>query len=173
MARLVQDLVRDPDTAPRCFSIDARSCDLVELVREQVDVALARASQHSIVFDHPEQLSVSCDPERLAQVIANLLNNALAHTPGGEVRVRLWTDNEEAYLSVCDSGPGIPDDSLQAIFEPRVRLGSSESATQPSGAGLGLSIAHEIVTAHLGRIWVENNPDCGATFTLALPLSAG
>jgi len=169
MARLVQDLVSHRDTPPTRFSIRTRRCDLVDLAREQIDVAMARSARHSIGLQSPERLWVTCDRERVAQVYANLLNNALAYAPDGEICVRLWAQRGEACFSIRDYGPGIPSHSLQAVFEPRVRLHGPGTEPGPPGAGLGLSIAHEIVEAHNGRIWAENNPDCGATFTVVLP----
>jgi signal transduction histidine kinase len=173
MARLVQDLVADPETTSARFSIRVRSCDLVDLAREQIEVALARSERHSIVLDAPEHLLVACDRERVAQVFANLLNNALAYAPHGEIRVRLCAEGADACISIRDRGPGIPPGSLHEIFAARVRLDGSAAEQRPAGAGLGLSIAKEIVQAHRGKIWAENNPDGGATFAVMLPVAGG
>jgi signal transduction histidine kinase len=169
MARLVQDLVSDPDTTSTRFSVRIRTCDLVDLAREQIDVARARSPRHAIDLESPECLLIGCDPERVAQVIANLLNNALAYAPGGEIRVRLWPEGPDVNISVRDQGPGIPPDALQRIFEPHVRLQESGEGQRTSGAGLGLSIARDIVEAHRGHIRAENNPEGGAAFTVVLP----
>ena len=109
-----------------------------------------------------------CDRERVAQVFANLLGNAMAYTPAGEIRVRLWGQGRDAHISVHDQGPGIPAEKLNTIFEPGVRLqgGTRHGA---NGAGLGLSIAREIVQAHGGRIWADSHPGDGATFSIVLP----
>jgi two-component system sensor histidine kinase/response regulator len=169
MARLVDDLVSDTDTAASRFSIRAGSCDLVDLAREQVDIAAARSRRHQILLDGPKRLPVQCDRERVAQVFGNLLNNALAYAPEGQIEVGLRAEDGTAHVMVRDCGPGIPHDRLQAIFEPRVRLSGRRSRTGASGAGLGLSIARDIVEAHGGRIWADSAPGQGATFHVVLP----
>ena len=169
MARLVADLVSDTDATTRRFSIRSRSCDLVELAREQVDIAAARSQRRRVVLDAPERLPVHCDRERVAQVFANLLNNALAHAPAGEIGMALRAEDGTAHVTVRDHGPGIPPDHLHAIFEPGVRLRGRRARQRPSGAGLGLSIARDIVEAHGGRIWAESAPGQGATFHVVLP----
>jgi signal transduction histidine kinase len=83
--------------------------------------------------------------------------------------VRLWPQGTDVHVSVRDHGPGIPSAALQTIFEPHVRLQPSGKGQRASGVGLGLSIARDIVEAHRGQIWAENNPDRGATFTVVLP----
>jgi two-component system, sensor histidine kinase and response regulator len=171
MARLVEDLVRDPESAPTRFSIQARNCNLVELARAQVEVAAARSQHHAIVMDAPKRLSLRCDPERVAQVLANLLNNAIAYASEGEIKVRLWREAGEAHLCVRDHGPGIPIDELSNIFEPHVRLNGRTTGPYPGGAGLGLSIARDIIESHGGRIWADNNADQGSTFRVVLPIS--
>ena len=124
--------------------------------------------------------TIFCDHNRMTQVLLNLLNNASdAMDPGGQVTIKSWTmsappldmlngdlSNEKDYLaiSVKDSGHGIDDEIMHKIFNPFF-------TTKPSGSGtgLGLYIAKRIVDQHNGRIWAENNPDGGATFTVVIP----
>jgi two-component system, sensor histidine kinase and response regulator len=171
MTRLVSDLADSGRLATGQFQVQLVSCDLVQLTRQQIDALAGRSEQHSLHLDAPAALPIVCDPDRVTQVVANLLSNALKHTPGGEVRVRLWSEGHEARLSVTDQGPGIPPEELETIFEPRKRLTGNGSA-RPSGAGLGLHIARGIVEAHGGRLWAESPPGQGATFQLSLPLQA-
>jgi two-component system, sensor histidine kinase and response regulator len=173
MARLVEDLVSDTETTTRRFTIRPHSCDLVELAQEQVELACARAQRRKIILDAPERLPLHCDRERVAQVFANLLNNALAHAPAGDIGMALRADDGAAHVIVRDHGPGIPPDHLHAIFEPGVRLQGRAARQAPSGAGLGLSIARDIVEAHGGRIWAESVPGQGATFHVLLPTAPG
>jgi signal transduction histidine kinase len=173
MVRLVQDLVEDAEAQREGFSIERGTCDLVDILREQIEVIGARAGYHMpITLEAPARLPLRCDRARVAQVIANLLNNALAHAPESEVAVRAWREGQDAQVSVTDSGPGIPAESLDTIFEPHVRL-RRRKGDSPNGSGLGLAIAREIVEAHGGRIWVESQPGHGATFSLVLPASVG
>jgi signal transduction histidine kinase len=114
-------------------------------------------------------LTIIGDCDRLAQLLSNLLNNAIKHTPGGVIEVALTRGGGQASLSVRDSGPGIPADQAELIFEPGRRVVNGEPHDSAGGTGLGLHIARGIVEAHGGRIWVENAEGEGATFWVALP----
>ena len=164
MARLVEDLVDGTQAAAGRFCTRPRLCDLVEIAREQVELAHGRTDRHTIRLEAPRRaVPALCDPDRMAQVVGNLLTNAITHTPGGEIRVRVWAEDGQPRLSVSDQGPGIPPDQLEVIFEPRVRL-DPDSA----GAGLGLYIVRGIVAAHDGRVWAESPVGRGATFNVCL-----
>jgi signal transduction histidine kinase len=106
----------------------------------------------------------------VAQVLSNLLTNAIKYAVDGDIQVRVWQEGQEARFSVQDEGPGIAPDLAEAIFEPgrRVVNGGSEDS---KGAGLGLHIARGIVEAHHGRIWVESGPGRGTAFHVALPIA--
>jgi two-component system, OmpR family, sensor kinase len=135
-----------------------------------------------------EPLCVDGDPDRLRQLLLNLIDNAIKYTPsGGEVRVRVARENGAARLDVCDTGPGVPPEHLQPgpngvplIFErfyrvekSRTRLAASGgNGRSGSGTGLGLSIAYWIVQAHAGRIEVRSEIGSGTTMTVWLPLDA-
>ena len=109
------------------------------------------------------------DPERLAQVITNLLGNAIQHNQsGGEVRVKLEAHEGVALLTVADSGPGISAEDLPRVFERFYRADKSRST---GGNGLGLSISKAIVEAHGGTIEVMSEANSGATFTVRLPVA--
>lgn len=118
----------------------------------------------------PQLPSVLIDPDRVDQVLTNLLANALRHAPaGGEVVLRAQAD-QELRISVADSGAGIPPDELPYVFE-RFWRGDKSRARDRGGAGLGLAIARQLVEAHGGRIWVDNQSRGGATFVFAIPLT--
>lgn len=104
------------------------------------------------------------------RVLDNLLDNAFAHTPdGGSIVVKLGVDDKNVAVTVTDSGAGIADDDLPAVFEPFFR--SNAAPTDGSHAGLGLAIAKRIMTLQHGAIWAENAPCKGAAFTFELPLA--
>ena len=109
------------------------------------------------------------DPERTLQVLRNLLGNAVKFTPrGGRVQIAAQPSNGKVAISVKDSGPGIPAESLTSIFE-KFNQGSRRTRYMPQGTGLGLAIAKNIITAHGGKIWAESEPGKGSTFTFVLP----
>jgi signal transduction histidine kinase len=117
---------------------------------------------------------VMLDPDRMAQVIGNLLSNAIKFTPGGgTVEVSAGQNEKEVWIAVRDSGPGIAAADLSHIFEPLYR-GSRATAEPlnrfPQGMGLGLAIAHDLVSAHAGRITVESTEGKGSCFTVFLPV---
>jgi heavy metal sensor kinase len=110
------------------------------------------------------------DRPRLYQAVANLVDNAVKYTPaGGEVRVSIWRKDQQAGLTVRDSGPGIPAEALPRIFERFVRADAARSRGG-GGSGLGLAIVREIVEAHGGTVWVESDPGHGSAFSLELPV---
>jgi len=113
--------------------------------------------------------AVRIDPERILQVLRNLMGNAVKFTPkGGRVSVAAKTHDGILEISVKDSGPGIPAESLRSIFE-KFSQGSHASATNRQGTGLGLAIAKNIVTSHGGNIWAESQLGGGSKFVFVLP----
>ncbi len=137
----------------------------------------AMAHDHGVSLIGAGDLPVayaSIDEARMRQVFANLLSNAIKFSPkGGTVSVALRQGTAESgdecvSVSVCDEGPGIPPDELEAVFDKFVQ--STKTKTGAGGTGLGLPIAREIVAAHKGRIWAANRPDRGTEFRLDIPL---
>ena len=116
---------------------------------------------------------VWADEERVLQVLANLLTNALRHTPqGGEVRLRAFRQGEAVAFQVADTGPGIPEEHLPHIFERFYRVDKARSRKE-GGSGVGLTVAKGLVEAMGGRIFVESRVGEGTTFTFTLPLYTG
>ncbi|WP_280490141.1 sensor histidine kinase, partial [Nocardia farcinica] len=109
------------------------------------------------------------DEDRLRQVLANLLNNALTHTPpDAAVTVRLTPEPDEVILAVADTGPGLTPEAAERVFERFYRTDVSR-ARASGGSGLGLSIVQALVVAHGGSVSVDSAPGAGATFTVRLP----
>lgn len=172
LGRLVSDLSDASQLATGRFTINPTTCDLIELIQEQVESAKASAGNHIIrVALPPGPLMAEVDRDRIAQVLSNLLDNAVKYSESGVIRVGLQTEDERALIQVSDDGPGVPVDQLQTIFEPRVRFVAGPS-DRPTGSGLGLYIARGIVEAHGGRIWAENSAGPGASFWVSLPLES-
>lgn len=145
----------------------------VELARRALAArqSSARAKRVELVLAAEDAVpSIQADPDRLHQVLANLLDNALRHTPeGGSITLGVSSTGRGLSISVADSGPGIPPGDLDRVFDRFYRADRSRSRQQ-GGSGLGLAIARSIVEAHGGRIWVESPPGSGARFTVQLPL---
>jgi signal transduction histidine kinase len=115
---------------------------------------------------------VRCAPEQIERVLANLLTNALRHTPSdGSIAVRAEQLESDVRVSVEDDGRGLSADALQHMFDRFWR--ADRARTADAGAGLGLTIAKGLVEAHGGRIWAENRPGGGARVSFTLPIAAG
>jgi signal transduction histidine kinase len=173
MARLLRDLT---ETAPQSnnvrFLVEPSRCDLVEIVRQQVELARVRTDRHVIRMEGPsDELIVHADGDRVAQVVSNLLGNAIKHTGGGTIVASLSSLDGMAELRVSDDGPGIAPALLESIFESRARVASGQGGTgaATTGSGLGLYIARGIVEALGGHIWAESDGVHGATFCVTLP----
>lgn len=129
---------------------------------------LAEEKNICIHFEHDDIPPIVCDPMRMSQVISNLLNNAIKFSPDGDILIKLYVKMNRFYCVVSDAGVGIPDVELHAVFEPFIQ--SRRTYKGAGGAGLGLSIVHQIIKAHYGEIWAENNPTGGASFVFHLPI---
>jgi phosphoserine phosphatase RsbU/P len=135
----------------------------------------ATAKQQALEVRAPDEMMVDADPNRLRQVLVNLLNNAVKYTQEtGTIRVDAAVLDVEGErwgaISVIDNGPGIPEDKLQSIFHPYFRIPASEEEG-PEGTGLGLAISRELVRRMGGEVEVESEYGSGCTFVVRLPLS--
>jgi two-component system OmpR family sensor kinase len=143
--------------------------DLARLAGDAVDDARATAPDREIDLRSHGRALVAGDPHQLRQVLANLLRNALVHTPPGTpVEVSLGHDGPVTVLAVRDHGPGLPTDENDALFD---RFWRAEHGRErgKAGAGLGLAIVAGIVAAHGGEVHAENAAGGGALFTVRLP----
>ncbi|MGH2704012.1 MAG: ATP-binding protein [Actinomycetota bacterium] len=121
---------------------------------------------HQLSLDFPDGFpQVYADPDKVEQVLTNLLENAVKYTGAGAVTVSGSRDGEYVTVSVADQGEGIPVDQRVQVFSKFFRRGGG----RPSGTGLGLYISKGLVEAHGGRIWVEEAPGGGAEFRFTLP----
>jgi len=145
--------------------------DLVRLARLVADQFEVLIEEEHIVFsiEGPPRLAAKVDPEKLQRILLNLLSNAFKLTPsGGRVRLTLGETPERVHLEVADSGPGVPVERREAVFERFGRLDSS-ATHRFGGAGLGLSIARELALLHGGTISIADAPEGGALFVVELP----
>ena len=151
------------------LDLEKKRQDVRELVQDAVALNSASSPDHRLLFTPPPApIDVWCDSERIAQVVNNLILNAIKYSPeGGDIHVSLSATDAEAVISVEDSGIGIAHEDVEHIFEPFRRTGESREAAP--GVGLGLSVARQIVVAHGGRIEVQSVPGIGSTFLVRLP----
>lgn len=126
-------------------------------------------SQH-VEQDFPSDLpNVYADSERVRQVLVNLLDNAVKYTPAhGAIAVSiLHRTTQKVQVSICDNGPGIPEENRDRIFEDHFRLKRDEAK---DGYGIGLSLCQRLIRAHYGQIWVDSTPNTGSCFHFTLPV---
>jgi signal transduction histidine kinase len=115
----------------------------------------------------PDVPAVVCDPEQIKQVLLNLTINSVQAMPdGGEIVLSTLVDGARVVIEVKDQGPGVSPENLDKLFDPFF-------TTKDTGTGLGLSVAHQIVSQHGGILNAKNNSDGGATFSLFLPIQHG
>jgi signal transduction histidine kinase len=149
--------------------------DLGELVSASAQSMQPLATDRKVALDVATAtgLEVSGNPDQLRQLVLILVDNALRYTPeGGRVRVDAHRNDGTAVVAVSDTGIGIDRSALKHVFERFYRADEARSRAD-GGAGLGLSIAEQLVLDHGGRISAESAPGRGSTFTVSLPLGHG
>lgn len=175
---LVEDLRTLANAEAGSVPLDHAPIDIAELIERQVQTFQFRAAERGIrlLLDRdPKIRTIWGDGQRLNQVLGNLLDNALRHTPeSGSVIVRVTSATAGVQISVRDSGEGIPEAELPHVFERFYRVDRSRNR-ETGGSGLGLSIVRQLVEAHGGRVWVDSPPageTQGTEFSLFLPLGS-
>ena len=172
MGKLVEDLLDFSSFAAGKLSIVAADVDLVQLVRDAVNIHTEVANANRLVLTVTADVSeviVVGDGKRLTRVLMNLISNAIKFTPsGGSIDVRVSVVDRECEVAVTDNGVGIPDDQLDRIFGRFEH--TSNDPRRVSGVGLGLYIARLITDAHGGRVWAESQRSRGSTFRMRLPI---
>jgi two-component system sensor histidine kinase BaeS len=166
LAALVDDLQDLALADAGQMSLEKAPLDLRTLAERVVSASQAAADEAGIVLATAggPWVPAQGDERRLAQVVRNLVQNALAHTPaGGVVTVSVRREAARARLEVADTGEGIPEEALPFVFERFFRVDHSRSRAT-GGAGLGLAIARKIVEAHGGRIGATSEPGRGSRF---------
>jgi two-component system, OmpR family, phosphate regulon sensor histidine kinase PhoR len=172
LARLVEELLELSRAESRRIELHQIPADTGNLLRRVAARLQPHAEPKGITFelDVPGGLPRGYfDPERIEQVLVNLTHNAVKFSPvNSTVRLAVTQDDGEIEISVADSGPGIPSDELDRVFE---RFYKTEKSRADTGSGLGLAIARHLVQLHGGRIWAESSPRGGATFKFTVPVA--
>lgn len=166
--RLVSDLLDASRLDAGHFALFPQRLDFMKLARGVLDEQEAGASGHRLVLEGPEALELEGDPDRLAQVLTNLVSNGVKYSPeGGEVRVDVSATEDTVRVAVADTGIGLQPQELTEVFAPYARTAATRKIR---GLGLGLHICRAIVEAHGGTIHAHSaGHGLGATFTFTLP----
>ena len=175
LVRLVDDLLEMSRISRGTLSLRRERVELATVIRNAVETCepLVQAAGHVLAVDIPrEPLWIEGDAVRIAQVVANLLNNAAKYTdPGGRITVRAWRDGEQGAITVQDNGVGISTDAIPRMFEMFSR-GDRDSGRGQGGLGIGLALSRRLAEMHSGSLdGHSDGPGKGSEFTLRLPLA--
>ena len=170
--RMITGLLQVARGSSAELQIQPQKLELITLYQDVLAQVCDRAAAKSlhIQSDIPNDLPlVYADHERVRQVLSNLLDNAIKYTPTqGTIRLScLHRTRQKVQVSVCDTGPGIPEENHERIFEERFRLERDEAK---DGYGIGLALCQRIIRAHYGQIWVDSAPGGGSCFHFTLPV---
>lgn len=154
------------------LTLNLTQTDLNDLCQRQIEQFRPTAAAKNISLDYQttsKPVQILADPQRIEQILNNLLANAVRYTPeSGTITLDLRQTATHAQIRIHDSGPGIPEEALPFIFERFYRADKSRSRSE-GGSGLGLAIARQLAQLHNGSLTAENAPQGGAMFTLTLP----
>jgi signal transduction histidine kinase len=169
MDRLIGDLLDYGRVGAGALSLDVVTFDLG--VATAITIGLhEHEDTPRITFSTPKGVRIQGDPERFAQILGNLLDNAIKYSPpGSAIDVSLTVVGTEAHIRVTDRGVGVPEDERDSLFAPFFR--TSRTRDIP-GTGLGLHISRRIAEQHRGRLWLDTSSSAGSVFVLALPLAS-
>jgi signal transduction histidine kinase len=173
LTRLVNDVLDITKIEAGHMDWQMATLSLPDLLRDSARTFGPLIAKGKLLFDLGIDESLPAiygDRDRLHQVLANLLNNAMKFTRGGTITMRAETLEDEVRITVSDTGIGIAPEDQERIFEKFQQVGDTLT-DKPRGTGLGLAICRDIVEHHRGRLWVESEPGLGSTFTVALPTS--
>jgi len=174
LSRLIDDLQELSLAEAGELKLDCQMEDIIRLLKQTVAVRKSQASAKGVLVsaDLPKKLPlVNIDSRRIGQVLLNLIDNAITHTPrGGVLTVAARQLDDWLEVSVEDTGEGIPAEDLPDVFERFYRVDKSR-ARATGGTGLGLAIAKYFVEAHNGKINVQSEPGKGSRFTFTIPVS--
>jgi CheY-like chemotaxis protein len=168
MARLITELLNQSRLSSNALSLNVVAFDLVAAIT----TAMTRheyGETARISFERPGAAPlVRGDPQRIAEILDNLIDNAVKYSPAGSpIAISLTVEGVESVVRVADRGVGVPDSERSMLFTPFFRTSVTADV---SGTGLGLHISQQLAKRHRGRLWLESSSEAGSVFALALPL---
>ena len=168
LGRLVADLETLAAAEAAGLRLHTVPVDLADIVHTTTDLLGPLAEERCITIDVVgDPAMTNADPDRLQQIVVNLITNAVKFTPtGGRITIATETKSGSAILKVADTGPGLSADELPHLFE---RFWRGHAASKAPGSGIGLAVVAELVAAHHGTLDAANRAEGGAEFTITLP----
>jgi heavy metal sensor kinase len=168
LLKMINTMLEISEAEAGVTSLNLSEVDVPVLIEEACDLfePLAEEKGLSMEVNVPQQCFLFCDKERLQQVIANLLDNAIKYTSSGKIIVSAEKVNGKVIISIRDTGIGMPSSEIPRIFDRFYRADKSRSV---AGSGLGLSLVRAIVQKHGGEINITSSPGMGSTFAVVLP----
>jgi two-component system, OmpR family, sensor histidine kinase BaeS len=174
LTRLIDDLSAASRAEERAFHLDLESVDLIAVAQAAASSAAAQFAREGVQLNPPAgpEVRVQADPDRVREVVDQLLANALQHCqPGDEVTISGCNEGARGVLTVADTGAGFPPADHELLFQRFYRADRGRSST---GTGIGLTIARALIAAQAGTLAAHSDgPGTGATFTVGLPRSSG
>jgi PAS domain S-box-containing protein len=172
LSRIIKEILNLSKLEAGAMELHRSDTDIEDMAKKCVDELAEQAARKKISVSvksaqKPPRLNI--DPDKIAEVFINLINNAIKCTPeGGKITVRISGTKELTEVSITDTGIGIAEDQIPHLFSKFFQIGRIQGPG-PKGTGLGLAICREIIQLHGGRIWAESGPGKGSTFTFTLP----
>jgi signal transduction histidine kinase len=174
LSLLVDDLFELATIESGALQLRLEETAIDDVMATAVAGAMPVAERAQVVLSFEPSATIAtlfADPDRLTRVLANLLHNAIRHTPpDGTVNISTTIADSALLVSIADSGEGIPLEDLPHVFERFYRVDKSRSR-RSGGSGLGLSISRGIIEAHGGRIWIDETGSTGTRVTFSLPIA--
>ena len=172
LLRLVTNIIDASEFDMGYYNLNMKNCNIVYLVEDMVTsvISYVEGKNIEITFDtEVEEEIIACDPDKIERIILNLLSNAIKYTEAdGKISVNIYSDKENVYITVSDTGIGIPEEKINKIFERYEQI-DNKLTRNFNGSGIGLSLVGSLVEMHEGRVWVESKVNEGSKFIISLP----
>ncbi len=174
LTRLISDLLNvSRIESGRALQVNWKRFDVLELAEKVVEVQRSYTEKHTLIVDVQGDIpKIMADPDKVDQILTNLVNNAIKYSPeGGEIRVKISMDDENTvHFVVSDQGLGIPPEHIDKVFDRFHRIDTADTR-KAGGTGIGLYLVKHLVEAHGGKIWVESEVGKGSDFHFTLPVN--
>jgi signal transduction histidine kinase len=171
---LIDDILNYARMQGGTVKVTSEDVEVERALRRAENIIRHRLNENGLKFQRdcePRELLVRADPNRLQQILVNLLNNAIKFTPrGGTITLTAKQTHNRVVIAVTDTGCGIPPEQFTRVFEPFVQLRTSIESSDKPGVGLGLAICRDLADAMSGHIDVQSTVGKGSTFSVTLPL---